>query len=520
VKLLAFINLFAELRAPSWDGWRKVFARLDNPTVREFYGIIGRGAGKSRIVSVLACYFASREYRRVPGESIYIGVFAPDRKQAGLTFRYILGLLRSVPALNALITDESKDSVELSNGIIIEVITASIAAPRGRAYALVIVEEAAFLPTDVSANPDVELLRAVRPALARVPGSLLVVVSSPYARRGVLWSAWQRYHNQPDGDVVLVQADTLSLNPTFDARAIDRAYADDPTSASAEYGAQFRSDVETYVQREAIEAVVVSNRLELPRTSNLQYRQFLDFAGGGIGGDSATQAIAHLETLDGRAIAVLDLLREVRPPFSPETVCSEFAATSRSYGLTTAIADRWAGQFPVEQMRKLGITVTPSDKSKSDIYRDLLPMVNSGGCELLDHPRLISQLASLERRTARGGKDSIDHAPGGHDDVINAAAGALVLAGLTRGPQPLRSIPIVWGVGSYGPGSNLPSLDQWQAQQESVRQQQDAQRAAMFSAAATLLVQERDSGWIHQIKASDFDPARHRPYADVNYKSR
>jgi hypothetical protein len=67
VKLLAFINLFAELRAPSWDGWRKVFARLDNPTVREFYGIIGRGAGKSRIVSVLACYFASREYRRVPG---------------------------------------------------------------------------------------------------------------------------------------------------------------------------------------------------------------------------------------------------------------------------------------------------------------------------------------------------------------------------------------------------------------------------------------------------------------------
>ena len=34
----------------------------------------------------------------------------------------------------------------------------------------------------------------------------------------------------------------------------------------------------------------------------------------------------------------------------------------------------------------------------------------------------------LERRTARGGRDSIDHGPGAHDDIANAVAGALVLA--------------------------------------------------------------------------------------------
>ena len=53
-------------------------------------------------------------------------------------------------------------------------------------------------------------------------------------RRGVLWEAWKRYHNQPDGEVVLVQADTLTLNPTFDAGAIARAYEEDPPSAAAE----------------------------------------------------------------------------------------------------------------------------------------------------------------------------------------------------------------------------------------------------------------------------------------------
>jgi hypothetical protein len=50
-------------------------------------------------------------------------------------------------------------------------------------------------------------------------------------------------------------------------------------------------------------------------------------------------------------------------------------------------------------------------------------------CELLDHVRLAAQLTSLERKTARGGRDSIDHAPNAHDDVANAVAGALVLCG-------------------------------------------------------------------------------------------
>ena len=113
-----FLNLFPEFQSPSWDGWRAVLARLA-PGVREFYAIVGRGAGKSRIISALACCFAAREFRRVPGEHVYIGVFAPDRKQAGVTFRYIVGLLKSVPVLAALIVAESKDSIELSNGVIV-----------------------------------------------------------------------------------------------------------------------------------------------------------------------------------------------------------------------------------------------------------------------------------------------------------------------------------------------------------------------------------------------------------------
>lgn len=107
-------------------------------------------------------------------------------------------------------------------------------------------------------------------------------------------------------------------------------------------------------------------------------------------------------------------------------MCTDFAALLQSYGVYVATADRFAGEFPTEQMGKHTIMVNPCERSKSEIYREFLPRLNSGSVELLDLPRLHTQLTGLERRTARGGRDRIDHVPGGHDDVANAACGALV----------------------------------------------------------------------------------------------
>jgi hypothetical protein len=139
--------------------------------------------------------------------------------------------------------------------------------------------------------------------------------------------------------------------------------------------------------------------------------------------DSFTLAIAHREGDRG----VLDCVREVRPPFSPEAVVTDFAITLKAYGIKKVQGDRYGGQFPQELFRKQGITYDLSERTKSQIYQEALPLLNSGRVELLDNQRLISQLCGLERRTARGGKDSIDHGPGGHDDIANAACGALVL---------------------------------------------------------------------------------------------
>ena len=52
----------------------------------------------------------------------------------------------------------------------------------------------------------------------------------------------------------------------------------------------------------------------------------------------------------------------------------------------------------------------------------------------------MTQLCGLERRTAWGGRDSIDHGPGSHDDIANAVVGALLAAA----PSPAAT-PIFFG---------------------------------------------------------------------------
>ena len=148
-----------------------------------------------------------------------------------------------------------------------------------------------------------------------------------------------------------------------------------------------------------------------------RYFGFVDPSGGSV--DSFTLAIGHRSGV----ITVLDAVREVKPPFSPESVVSEFARTLKSYRVSIVTGDKYGGEWPREQFLKLGIRYEVSSKSKSDLYRDFLPLVNSRQIDLLDHARLVAQLCALERRTARGGRDTVDHPPGGHDDVSNVVAG-------------------------------------------------------------------------------------------------
>ena len=394
---------------------------LPTRQVREAWLVCGRRAGKSFFVALVAVYLPCfRTYRLARGERGVFMVMAADRRQARVVMRYVKGFLHSSPMLASLVARETQTEIELTNGVTLEIHTASFRSVRGYTLVGAIADEIAYWPTDESASPDKEVLQALRPAMATVPNALMLCISSPYARRGELWRAFRDHFGQDSDQVLVWRADTATMNATVAREVIDQAYADDPASAAAEFGAEFRQDLEGYVSREALEQVTASGRLELPPFPNISYRAFVDPSGGAR--DSMTLAVAHRE----RDRAILDALREIKPPFSPQHVVAEFVDLLRSYRVTKVRGDRYAGEWPREVFRKLGVAYQVCETAKSDLYQRLLPSLNSGQVELLDHPRLLAQLSNLERRTARGGRDSIDHPPRAHDDAANAAAGALV----------------------------------------------------------------------------------------------
>jgi len=433
----------------SWANWRIVlkalfalpmeedelalFQRLSGRTtppaarVKEAWLVFGRRAGKSLIAGFLALYAAvCVRYRLAPGERGLVMVVAADRKQAGVIFRYICAFFERIPTLAPLVDKQTAEALHLTNGISIEVHTASFRSVRGYTVVCFIGDEIAFWRDEASANPDTEILNAVRPATATVPDALVLCISTPYRRGGALWQAY-RDHWAKDADPVLIlKADSRTMNPLLPATLIAEAYDRDPAAAASEYGRdgtiEFRRDLESFVGPEVVEACTLSGRTEWPPFEGIRYVGFVDPSGGGP--DSMALAIAHAED----DCAVLDFVCEVRSHFSPEAAVADFAEVLRRYGVTWVLGDNYAKEWPRERFARHGITYERCRLTKSELYHSVLPLLNSGRVELLDNRRLRAQLLGLERHTARSGRDNITHAPGQHDDVINAVAGALLLA--------------------------------------------------------------------------------------------
>jgi hypothetical protein len=454
---LALMKALGMFQGASWDAWRVVLkaiyalpmsdvelkayrrltGRLAPPSqpFREVWLIVGRRGGKSFITALVTVYqVCCRRFTLAPGETGVFMVIAADRKQARVIKGYVGAMLRTLGALAEMVSNETAEQIELKNGLRIEITTASFRTLRGYTCIGAACDEVAFWQSDDSANPDAEILAALRPAMATQPDAVLILITSPYARRGEVWKAYQRHFGKDDSSVLVVQADSRTMNPELPQSIVDQAYADDAAHASAEYGAKFRTDIESFVSVEAVNACRIDGRFELPPAGGISYRAFVDPSGGSS--DSMTLAIGH--TFAGRI--VIDAVREQKAPFDPDATAKDFAALLHTYRVTSVAGDRYGGIWPRERFRKHGISYRVADSTKSELYQALLPRLNAGTIELLDHERSIKQLLALERRTSRGGKDSIDHPSGAKDDIANVIAG--VAHELRSGQALLASISV------------------------------------------------------------------------------
>ena len=125
--------------------------------------------------------------------------------------------------------------------------------------------------------------------------------------------------------------------------------------------------------------------------------------------------------------------------FNPLRFSNPFDWVHRDHRKTIAVDGRvgfisglcvdrlWAGrpERGIEPWRDTGIVYIQSDIPKSQIYLESLPLFTRGLVRLPDHQTLLRELRLLERQTHRGGKDSVDHPRGAHDDYANATCGVL-----------------------------------------------------------------------------------------------
>jgi hypothetical protein len=285
---------------PSWDSWRtvaKAAFRLPmtddervffeevaggrappEKRVRELWADCGRRAGKDSFASLCVAHSSAlfdSAGRLRPGERALCVCLACDMAQARIVLNLIRAFFTKIPMLRSMIQRETRSGFELNNAVDVYVSVNDFRAVRGRTVLCAVLDEVAFFRSDESASPDTELYRALRPGMVTLPESMLIGISSPYRRAGLLYQKYKAHYGQ-GGDVLFIKAPSRKMNPTLDQGEIDRALAEDPAAAAAEWLGEFRDDVASFIGIELVEASVDTGVLARPPVPGVRYAGFAD----------------------------------------------------------------------------------------------------------------------------------------------------------------------------------------------------------------------------------------------------
>ena len=425
---------------------------------RRVYIIVGRRGGKSKIISVINAYQASfRDYRKyiTRGEKIRVVTIAPSMDQGEIILDYCSAAYELACLEGQLASRGNRADGKIAVNqkinikanlfdvkVMLQVLAANYKNIRGRTIASAILEELAFWQQETDyKNPDYKILSALTPALASLKDmGKLFGISSAYTETGVLYDRYSKHFGVVGSKTLVVKAPTWVMNPSIDREFLEEEREEDPESFKAEYGSEFRNDIEGYQSARQVRAMTDPGVTVREYSSDFAYTAFVDPSGGSK--DEMTLGISH----EHNGIRIEDVNLAVSPPFSPQDdAVPLFAKTMKKYRVSSCYGDSYAGKIFKAEFKKHGIrylppTMTDYEKvdgkkkkvvtrfSRSDIYMEILPMLNAQQVRLLDIEKKNSQIWNLERRPVRG-KDVVDHPRGKHDDRANSTLGSLLFVG-------------------------------------------------------------------------------------------
>jgi hypothetical protein len=452
-------TLKASFARPLDDGEMEVFHTIAGDRsppahrVNELWCICGRGSGKSRVAAAVSIYLALFvKYKLAPGERGMCLVIAGTVDQARVVFDYIDGFLTASSALAREVVSRTRSEIRLRCGITIAVHPNSFRSVRGRTLVACVFDETAYWRDETSATPDTEVYTAVLPGLART-GGMLVAISTPYRKIGLLYQKFRDSYAHDEGNILVVQGPSKVFNPTLKDSVISAQRAADPTGSGAEWDAIFRDDLSSFLDEASIDAAIQHGRpLELPPREGVAYFVFVDMSGGRH--DLSTIAVVHSEGEGDDRRYVADVMRGRKG--DPRAAVKEFVELAKSYHCTVVTGDNYGAEWVAGAYREAGADYLQSKLVRSELYLAGLPLFTTGVVGIPNLAPLVRELRLLERRTARSGRDVVDHGPGGSDDHANAVFGALHLAAsVPVYREPAVVVPFVGSAGPrYYPGSS------------------------------------------------------------------
>lgn len=408
---------------------------------KEAWMVVGRRGGKtdrfaSTIVAYEACFGGHEQYVS-RGQKAYCFQIAQDMRNAASALHFIFAAIEESPAGKELLDGPPvKDEIRLKNNVIIKCIPCTLKASRGFATPVAVFDEVGvwYAESD-SANPDYEIYRAMRPGQMQFPNKLIVGISSPYNKQGLLYKYYEAgtdgvnapsYQRQHYRNVLVIHAPTAAMgNPLVTRDSLQEECDRDVKAFERECLAIFQDSISGFLSGALLREAVDANVFEREPQPNLYtYVAAIDPA---FRHDAFALTIFHLDE-DGQVVQ--DVVRRYKAdnksgPLNPEALFSDFGPLLQSYGIVVIFSD----QYHLESLQQLALRrgfiiegVPFKATNKAAIYGSLQQLLNQHRIRLLDNTETIKELRQLERRLTGGGVVQISAPQGQYDDMATVTA--------------------------------------------------------------------------------------------------
>lgn len=386
-----------------------------------------------------------------PGEWASAPVIAPDLRLARQALRFDVGAVKRVPALAALLEQESSDSYVLrrpdGHCVVSECLPAARGGTAGRGRSLVCVhlsEACFFRDRDFVVN-DEEIYRAVAPRV--IPGGQVIIESTPWAASGLVHGFFERDFGKCSTALVSLCRTDL-MRPDRRTRAmVARERERNPDNARREFDAEFMAaNASSFFDPRAIKTATVET-LPLPapppKLDDDEPEELFAFATDlGFRRNSSALAGVKRDADDLYTVVVLEERIPDGAPLKPSVVCSDFARIAKGYGIDSVLGDEHYRETVAEHLEAAGLYLVPAPggaTGKADVYVAARTLLHENRVRLPNHERLLRQLREVFSRPLAGGGISVESPTwksGAHGDLVSALVLALWHA--SRQPKPER----------------------------------------------------------------------------------